>query len=134
MRKARTKKKARRAWTKDEVKLLKGLFPQGRAREIAKRIGRSLTAVRQKAYDMGIKTRESRLWSDSEIRQLKRLYPSENPQSIAGKLGRSYWKLILGKADVDAALSFLFEKYSRNGVSRNSTTSVETQAVAAKRS
>ncbi len=35
MRRAKTKKKARLAWSKDEVKLLKELFPQGRAREIA---------------------------------------------------------------------------------------------------
>ena len=86
------------------------------------------------AYGMGIKTRECRRWSANDIRQLKKLYQDEKAQSIADKLGRSHWKLILGKADVDAALSFLFEKYSRNGVSRNSTTSVETQAVAAKRS
>ena len=95
----------------------------------------SLEAVKHKAYKMGIKMRDNRLlWSANEIRQLKKLYQDENAQAIADKLGRSHWKLILGKADVDAALSFLFEKYSRNGVSRNSTTSVETQAVAAKRS
>ncbi len=90
MQKAQTKKKARRAWTEDEVKLLKKLLTKGRAREIAERIGRPLTAVRQKAYHMGIRTRECRPWSASEIRRLKRLYPSENVQSIADKLGRSY--------------------------------------------
>ncbi len=89
MRKAKTKKKSRVAWSKDEVKLLRRLLPQGRAREIAKRTGRSLTAVRQKAYVMGIKTRENRLWSANDIRQLKRLYPSETAQSIADKLGRA---------------------------------------------
>ena len=77
-------------WSEDEVKLLKKLFPQGRAREIAKRTGRPLTAVRQKAYHMGIRTSEHRLWSAGEIRHLKRLYPSEDVQSIADKLGRSY--------------------------------------------
>ncbi len=48
-----------------------------------------LTAVKQKAYSMGIKTREWRLWSANEIKLLKKLYPSENTQSIADKLGRS---------------------------------------------
>jgi hypothetical protein len=94
MRKAKTKKKARRAWTNDEVKLLKRLFPRGRAREIAKRTGRSLTGVKHKAYGMGIKTRENRLWSADEIRHLKRFYPSENVQSIADKLGRSYGAVV----------------------------------------
>jgi len=45
MRKAETEKKARLAWSKDEVELLKRLFPQGRAREIAEQTGRSLKAV-----------------------------------------------------------------------------------------
>ncbi len=62
MRKAKTKKKARRAWTKDEVKLLNKLYPDGGAGEIAERIGRPLTAVRQKAYYMGIRTREYHFW------------------------------------------------------------------------
>jgi len=97
MRKAKTKKKAWLVWTKDEVKLLKRLFPDGRAREIAKRTGRSFAAVKQKAHRMGIKTREDHLWSTKEIRQLKRLYPSETVQSIADKLGRSYGA-ITGKA------------------------------------
>ena len=69
--------------------MLKKLFPRGRAREIAERIGRPLTAVRQKAYSMGIKTREWRHWSANEVKLLKKLYPSENTQSIADKLGRS---------------------------------------------
>jgi hypothetical protein len=90
MPKAKTKKKTSIAWSKDEVKLLEKLFADGRAREIAKRTGRSLAAVRQKAYDTGIKTRENRLWSTDELKQLKRLYQDERVQSIADKLGRSY--------------------------------------------
>jgi hypothetical protein len=93
MRKAKAKKKARRAWTKDEVKLLKKLFPQGRARAIAEQTGRSLEGVKHKAYSMGIRTRVNRPWSASEVRQLKRLYPSETIQSIADKLGRTAWAI-----------------------------------------
>ena len=69
--------------------MLKRLFPRGRAREIAKQTGRPLTAVRQKACNMGIKTRERRFCSANEIKLLKKLYPTENTQSIADKLGRS---------------------------------------------
>ena len=93
MRRAKTKKKTSIAWSKDEVKLLKKLFPQGRAREVAERTGRSLEAVKHKAYNMGIKTRENRLWSANDVRQLKRLYPSETAQSIADKLGRTVWAI-----------------------------------------
>ena len=59
------------SWSEDEIKLLKKLYPLGRVREIAEQTGRPLTAVRQKAYKMGIKTRERRLWSANEIKLLK---------------------------------------------------------------
>ena len=89
MRKAKAKKSRPCPWSEGEVKLLKKLYPSGRAEEIAERTGRSLTAVRQRAYVMGIKAREDRLWSANDIRQLKRLYPSETAQNIADKLGRA---------------------------------------------
>jgi hypothetical protein len=94
MRKTKIKKRTSIAWSKDEVKLLKKLYPRGGAGEIAERIGRPLTAVRQKAYYMGIGTSEHRFWSASEIRRLKRLYPSETIQSIADKLGRSFRSVV----------------------------------------
>jgi hypothetical protein len=85
----KSKKQKGVAWSEAEVKLLKRLFPRGRAREIAEQTGRPLTAVRQKAYSMGIKTRERRLWSANEINLLKKLYPTEDTQDIADKLRRS---------------------------------------------
>jgi hypothetical protein len=89
MQKAKTKKTTSIAWSKDEVKLIKKLYPHGGAREIVKRTGRPLAAVRQKAYHLGVNTGGNRPWSANEIRQLKRLYPRETAQSIADKLGRS---------------------------------------------
>jgi hypothetical protein len=85
---AKRKKQKGVSWSKDEVKLLKKLFPRGRAREIAEQTGRSLATVRQKAYSMGIKTRECHRWSANDVKLLKKLYPTENRQSIADKLGR----------------------------------------------
>ncbi|MGB2808476.1 MAG: hypothetical protein WBC22_12095 [Sedimentisphaerales bacterium] len=97
MKKAKSKKNSWVAWSEDEVKLLKRLFPRGRAREIAEQTGRSLATVRQKAYSMGIKTGEQRLWSANEVNLLKKLYPTEDTQSIADKLGRS-WQSVSQKA------------------------------------
>jgi hypothetical protein len=68
--------------------LLEWCGESGRAREIAEQTGRSLATVRQKAYNMGINTRERRLWSANEVKLLKKLYPTEDTQSIADKLGR----------------------------------------------
>jgi len=86
---AKAKKDTWVRWSEDELKLLRKLFPKGRAREIAERIGRPLTAVRQKAYTMGLKTKQWCRWSDSEVKLLKKLHASESLQSIADKLGRS---------------------------------------------
>jgi len=88
---AKSKKDTWVLWSKDEVKLLKKLFPKGKAREIVNQTGRPLTAVRQKAYDMGLKTRECRLWSADEVKLLKKLYLNQNQkfERIADILGRS---------------------------------------------
>jgi len=74
-------------WSEDEVKLLKKLFPKGKTRQIADQTGRTFAAVRQKAYDMGLKTREWRLWSADEIKLLY-LHQNQTVQSIADILGR----------------------------------------------
>ena len=87
MQKAKVKKRVRRPWSEDEIKLLKRLFPSGRARKIAKRTGRTLAAVRQQAYNMGITHRH--FWSADETELLKQLYPNESIRSIADKLGRT---------------------------------------------
>ena len=89
MPKAKAKRQAWLAWSKDEVKLLKKLYPDGGAREIAERTGRPLTSVRRRAYYMGIQAREYRRWSANEVQLLKELYRDETAQSIADKLGRT---------------------------------------------
>jgi len=53
MRKAKAKKSRPRPWSEGEVKLLKKLYPGGRAEEIAERTGRSLTAVKTKGIRHG---------------------------------------------------------------------------------
>ena len=79
MRKAKTKKNSLDFMVgRMKLSCSRNFSRSGRASEIAERIGRPLTAVRQKAYDMGIKTRESRLWSASEVQLLKELYPNED--------------------------------------------------------
>lgn len=77
------------SWTKDDIKLLRKLYPHGNTRMIAERLCRPLTAVRQKAYDIGIKTDVYRYWSEDELKQLAKLYPNTSTQQLAKKLSRS---------------------------------------------
>lgn len=88
MQKAKIKKKNSIAWSNYEVKLLKKLYPDGGAGEIAKRTGRPLTAVRQKARYMGL-AKKLHAWSEKDLNLLKELYPSKTAQQIADQIGRS---------------------------------------------
>jgi hypothetical protein len=75
-------------WSEDDVNLLKKLFPKGKARQVADQTGRTLDAVKQRAYDMGLKTRGRHLWSEDEIKLLHKLYQNQTGQSIADIPGR----------------------------------------------
>ncbi len=76
-------------WSKDELRLLKRLFPRGKARQIAEKTGRPLSAVKQKAYSMGLGTRKNWLWSASEIEIVRKLYLTKDTQKLADRLGRT---------------------------------------------
>jgi len=77
------------SWTKDDIKLLRKLYPHGNTKMIAERLCRPLTAVRQKAYDIGIKTDIYRYWMAEELKLLAKLYPNTATQELAKRLGRS---------------------------------------------
>jgi len=77
------------SWTKDDIKLLKKLYPHGNTKMIAERLNRPLTAVRQKAYDIGMKTDVYQYWSKADINLIKKLYPNTITQELADRLKRS---------------------------------------------
>ena len=77
------------SWTKEDITLLRQLYPKGNIRMIAKRLNRPLTAVRQKAYDLGIKTKTYNYWTKAELRQLKKLYPQTSVHALSRKFKRS---------------------------------------------
>ena len=88
---AKSKKLFRGHWSKNEVELLKKRFPTAKTCELAKMLGRPLTAVRQKAYEMGLKTKMyfDRCWSEEEIQSLKRLFPDNKTREVAAELNHS---------------------------------------------
>jgi hypothetical protein len=77
------------SWTKDDIKLLKRLYPRGNTRKIAERLNRPLTAVRQKAYDMGMKTDVYRYWSEVDLKMLAKLYPETAMKELVRRFSRS---------------------------------------------
>jgi len=91
------KKIFRGRWSQNEVKLLRRLFASVKTQKIADKLGRPLTAVRQKAYELGLKTNKFRPWSKDDVELLKKLYPNKRTPEVADELGRSL-RAIMGKA------------------------------------
>ena len=77
------------SWTKDDIRLLKKLYPHGNTKKIAERLNRPLTAVRQKAYDMGMKSDVYNYWTKADLKQLRKLYANTVTTEIAARLKRS---------------------------------------------
>ena len=74
MAKKKVKKKAAYFWSKDEVKLLRKLYPTGTIQEIEDKTGRSLASIRYKANLIGIKRKRDYPacpdWPPDEIKLL----------------------------------------------------------------
>jgi len=79
------------SWTKNDIKLLKKLYPKGNIKKIAERLNRPLTAVRQKAYDigMGMKSDVYNYWTKEDLQLLKKLYANTVTTELAKRLKRS---------------------------------------------
>tara|TARA_R110000744_G_scaffold380215_1_gene500198 strand:- start:1935 stop:2243 length:309 start_codon:yes stop_codon:yes gene_type:complete len=80
-------------WTDQDDMQLMQLRKNGTPpREIAKQLGRSLSAVCQRAVrTLGLPTlrAEKRYWSDSEVQTLHEMFPTTRVGAIAEKLRRS---------------------------------------------
>jgi len=75
-------------WSIQEETLLKELYyPTNTVKDVAKRIGRSVSAVRQKARLLGLS--DGHAWSKKELNLLRKLYPSKTAQEIANQIGRT---------------------------------------------
>lgn len=77
------------SWTKDDIKLLKRLYPRGKTKMIAAKLCRPLTAVRQKAYDLGMKTDIYNYWTEYDLKLLAKLYPNTITDELVERFSRS---------------------------------------------
>ena len=77
------------SWTAEEINLLKKIYPLGKTKNVAEQLGRPFTAVRQKAYDMGLKTKTYQFWTDEQIQLLKQLYSDTSISVLSKRFNRS---------------------------------------------
>lgn len=86
---AKRKKLIKGLWSRDEVELLKKLYPNRNPQEVAEKIGRSLYAVREKAFRLGLKKNGYSGWLKDDVELLRKLFPNRSTRYVADKLGRS---------------------------------------------
>ena len=81
------RKEKNHLWSKQEVTLLKKMYPDNNKRDIASKLGRTVSAVVSRGCQLGL-GKKTRVWSKRELNLLKKLYPSRTAQEIADQLGR----------------------------------------------
>jgi len=88
--KAEIKKSSWVAWSEDEVKLLKRLYPSENTQSIADKLGWSSEWIRHKANLIGLKkVGRATIWSKQELTLLKKLYPDSSIPDIANQIGQT---------------------------------------------
>ena len=80
-------KRSKRRWTDKEIQYLIDYYGILPPKEIARLLGRSYNAVRNKAVELGLT--KSLDWTDKEVALLKALYGRMPASEIAKLLGRS---------------------------------------------
>jgi predicted transcriptional regulator len=78
-----------RIWKKKEMEFLMKNYPQMTTREIAEKLGRSVSAVRDKIAKLGIAKYPTRKWSVEEEDYLKENHRKMRLKDIAYILGRT---------------------------------------------
>jgi hypothetical protein len=77
-------------WAKEEIKFLKKRFSYIDTRELAAQLGRPLQAVRQRAYELGLRRKAYRgKWTESEINLLMELFGTKKKSEMVRLVGRT---------------------------------------------
>ncbi|MCD6401853.1 MAG: hypothetical protein J7L73_07990 [Anaerolineales bacterium] len=117
-------------WSESEDQLLKKLYKKLTYEQLAKRLGRTLSAVNAKTRALGLELKKPENWTQDEVDFLKKSYVDTNFAVIAEKLGRSHYAVCLKtrkmglvrqscwtEAD-DAELKRLYPEHTVNEISQ----------------
>jgi predicted transcriptional regulator len=81
------KKYTVKPWTQEDLNLLRTEYEKKTKKELARLLNRSVSAVRNKAYELKITNNIN--WTKEEINYLKTNYAVQKPKDIAKKLNRT---------------------------------------------
>lgn len=76
-------------WSAEHTELVRTEYGRRDPALIACAVGRSASAVRNKAASLGLRTGSHRPWTTHELKVLRELYPTRGAIEVAMKLGRS---------------------------------------------
>lgn len=94
------------SWKQEETEFLKANAKKMSVHDIAQKLGRSVSAVTDRASVEGISLRQkNRLWTDKELEFLLENAGKLRVQSIAKKLGRSYGSVVAKARDLDVSVA-----------------------------
>lgn len=80
-------------WPSKKIDLLKELYPSTPNEDIEKKLGYSLSAIRSKAFKLGLK-KENRHWSKKEEEWLLKKWDTTHSEKIAEHLKKTKWAVI----------------------------------------
>lgn len=86
------------SWTPAKVKLLQKLYPITDNATVAKKLGMTISAVRNAATRFGV-TKKG--WTEKDIAVLKEHYMTLTYDKIAAKLGKTKWAVINKARELD---------------------------------
>jgi len=77
-------------WSKDELELLKKLYPYICAEDLTQRINRPFHAINKMASRLNIakKVRKRARWLEEDIKTLRKIYPTTETWKVANQLNR----------------------------------------------
>ena len=79
----------RRPWTSEEDALLKAMFGKSRTASMARRLGRSYSAVEKRAWMLGLSGEAFAPWTEAEDALLRERYAAMPTQELADMLGKT---------------------------------------------
>jgi hypothetical protein len=94
---AKKKKNSWVSWSEEELRLLKRLYRDNTMRDVAKQIGRSISAILRRTHKLGLR-KKGPPWSKKEVALLRKLYLTHQDKEIAAKIGRSTGSVAIERA------------------------------------
>lgn len=80
--------KRKGSWSDAEIAYLREHYGKAKTRDIAKRLGRTYSAVKTTATRFGLKTGKHRPWTEEEVSLVRELYPHRPTKEISARLAR----------------------------------------------